>query len=129
MDCWVRRFTPTNSTHHQHFLVKGCASANKPCMAGGRACFIVEPCASAREAWITVGRYVRRGGSNNFNIYYTYPLLTLNGVNCKQQVVQKIITKKMRTTTPPTTNIFFNFHYKDMHALGAQGGGVIKYVN
>ena len=34
MGCWVRRFTTNNTTHHQHFLVKRCASANKPCMAG-----------------------------------------------------------------------------------------------
>ena len=32
--CWVRRFTTTNTTHRQHFLVKPCASANKLCMAG-----------------------------------------------------------------------------------------------
>ena len=39
---WVRRLvrglvgpTTTNTTHQQHFLVKRCASANKPSMVGG----------------------------------------------------------------------------------------------
>ena len=34
MDCWVPRFTTNNNTHHQHFLVKRCASANKRCLPG-----------------------------------------------------------------------------------------------
>ena len=33
--CWLRWFTTSNTTHHQHPLVKRCASANKPCMVGG----------------------------------------------------------------------------------------------
>ena len=35
VSCWVRRFTTANTPHHQYFLVKRCASANKPWMAGG----------------------------------------------------------------------------------------------
>ena len=34
MGCCVRRFTTTNTAHHQHFLVKRCTSAKESCLAG-----------------------------------------------------------------------------------------------
>ena len=69
-----------NNTHQQHFVVKPCASLQKPC--------------------ITVG-VCAQGGGCSINT------LIMNNVNCKQQQVQEIInTKYMHTTTPPT-NIYF----------------------
>ena len=117
--CWVRRFT---TTHHQRFLVKRCASANKPCMAGERHgpnksgqhhppptfiyCWAMRVSAKNMDysGWTCAQGGGR--GCNNVNIAYTwYQLLLWNihSVNCKQQVMQKIINTSMVLYVPYRT--------------------------
>ena len=78
MDCWVRRFTTTNTTHHQHFLVKRCTSASKPCMASEHHGLSKRVQHHPPPTFISLLSHARQRKNDGLQ------WIISNGVNCKQ---------------------------------------------
>ena len=82
MGCWVRRFTTTNTTHHQHFLVERCAPANKPCLAGEH--HGPNKCGQHHlPTFISLLSHARQRKNHGLR------WVVLSSVNCKEQVSAK----------------------------------------
>ena len=133
MGCWVRRFTTTNTSHHQQLLVKRNALANKPCMTGEHhgpnKCVQHHPPPTfisllshvlqrKKHGYpITVGRCVRRGWGESVIIYFFFSISLMLSfhailrwrllhVFCVPALLVSTRKKCVQQHHPPTTFIY-----------------------